>query len=411
MSAFMLVRSNWKYVILFLLFLGWSLGNLDRFIINYAILDISKDLHLNASSTGIILSSFFAGYALMQIPGGWLADRFGFKKVITIAVLLWSLFTVFTGMAWSFASIIIIRFLFGLGEGSYFPSASKGIAGWFPQQERSRAMSFLLSSGTIMGVVTPILATQLMQTISWRSIFYIIGAIGLVITVLLVFLLKEKKQREKTETSAIPAKQMTLKEIIKTPMIWNLFIAYFSIYAINWGLMSWMPTYLAEVRHLNLTDIGFLSAIPAFVGIIGMFVSGFVLDKLPDGKDKTIAAVFGLLMGIFLCFMAISPSVGMFIVFQSAVTLLFSFNVILIASAPLKMLPESVVGSANGFINTGAQAAGVLTPMLIGFLVQSFGGSYNAAFALLIICALVCAISLFSIRPAKVVVDAQNAVK
>ncbi|MGB8461766.1 MAG: MFS transporter, partial [Priestia megaterium] len=229
----MLARLNWKYVILFLLFLGWSLGNLDRFIINYAILDISKDLHLNASSTGIILSSFFAGYALMQIPGGWLADRFGFKKVITIAVLLWSLFTVFTGMAWSFASIIIIRFLFGLGEGSYFPSASKGIAGWFPQQERSRAMSFLLSSGTIMGVVTPILATQLMQTISWRSIFYIIGAIGLVITVLFVFLLKEKQQREKTETSAIPAKQMTLKEIIKTPMIWNLFIAYFSIYAIN----------------------------------------------------------------------------------------------------------------------------------------------------------------------------------
>ncbi len=74
MSAFMLARSNWKYVILFLLFLGWSLGNLDRFIINYAILDISKDLHLNASSTGIILSSFFAGYALMQIPGGWLAE-------------------------------------------------------------------------------------------------------------------------------------------------------------------------------------------------------------------------------------------------------------------------------------------------------------------------------------------------
>src|SRR6478735_2040257 len=193
MSAFMLARSNWKYVILFLLFLGWSLGNLDRFIINYDILDISKDLHLNASSTGIILSSFFAGYALMQIPGGWLADRFGFKKVITIAVLLWS--------------------------------------------------------GTIMGVVTPILATQLMQTISWRSIFYIIGAIGLVITVLFVFLLKEKQQGEKTETSAIPAKQMTLKEIVKTPMIWNLFIAYFSIYAINWGLMSWMPTYLAEVRH------------------------------------------------------------------------------------------------------------------------------------------------------------------
>jgi len=90
-------RKNMRFVIIGMLFLGWSLGNFDRFIINYAILGISEDLELSASLTGIVLSSFFAGYALMQIPGGWLADRFGFRKVLIIAVFLWSIFTVLTG--------------------------------------------------------------------------------------------------------------------------------------------------------------------------------------------------------------------------------------------------------------------------------------------------------------------------
>ncbi|SIR55952.1 Major Facilitator Superfamily protein [Peribacillus simplex] len=184
------LSQNWKYVIIILLFLGWSIGNFDRFFMNYAILGISEDLHLSASQTGIVLSSFFAGYALMQIPGGWLADRFGFRKIIIMAVFAWSVFTILSGMAWSFMSLILIRFLFGLGEGSFFPSASKGIASWFPQNERSRAMSFMLTSGTIMGVITPIIGTQSMQTIGWRTIFYIAGAIGIIFAFLYVFFIK-----------------------------------------------------------------------------------------------------------------------------------------------------------------------------------------------------------------------------
>src|SRR5690242_7578272 len=93
---------NW---ILALLFLGWSLGNIDRYIMNYAVLSITKDLQLSASSTGILLSSFFAGYAIMQMPGGWLSDKFGPRKVLLIAVISWSIFTGLTGAAWSLASM------------------------------------------------------------------------------------------------------------------------------------------------------------------------------------------------------------------------------------------------------------------------------------------------------------------
>ncbi len=391
---------NARYLVIAMLFLGWSLGNFDRFIINFAILDISKELQLTESLTGIVLSSFFAGYALMQIPGGWLADRFGYRKVLISTILVWSIFTVLTGAAWSFLSIIVIRFLFGVGEGSYFPAASKGIANWFTVDERSKAMSIMLTSGSIMGVVAPIVGTYLMLALGWRDIFYIVGALGIVVALSFFFLVKEKNtpatEQVKAQTSKAP-----LRDVLKTPMIWKLFIAYFSIYAVNWGLTSWMPTYLSKVKGLELTAVGIYSAIPPFIGIFAMLCSGYVLDKMPQGRDKLVAGIFAIIAGIGLLFMANAPSMLIFTVCQSVVTVMLSFNIILITSVPLKILPEAVVGTANGFINTGAQFAGVLTPMLIGFLVEAFGGSYSAAFTMLIGFTIVCAVSLFMIRPNK----------
>ncbi|WP_155591821.1 MFS transporter [Lysinibacillus cavernae] len=391
---------NTKYIVIAMLFLGWSLGNFDRFIINFAILDISKELQLTESLTGIVLSSFFAGYALMQIPGGWLADRFGYRKVLISTIIVWSIFTVLTGAAWSFLSIVVIRFLFGVGEGSYFPAASKGIANWFPVDERSKAMSIMLTSGSIMGVIAPIVGTYLMLALGWRDIFYIVGAIGIVVALIFFFLVKEKNAPATSQVQA-PTSKAPLRDVLKTPMIWKLFIAYFSIYAVNWGLTSWMPTYLSKVRGLDLTAVGIYSAIPPFVGIFAMLCSGYVLDKMPQGRDKLVAGIFAIIAGIALLFMANAPSMLVFTLCQSVVTVMLSFNIILITSVPLKILPETVVGTANGFINTGAQFAGVLTPMLIGFLVEAFGGSYSPAFAMLIGFTIVCAVSLFMIRPNK----------
>ena len=110
-----------------MLFLGWSLGNFDRFIVNFAILDISKEFHLNGSLTGIVLSSFFFCWVCVDANSRRLASRsfFWVSKGNYYRCILWSIFTILTGAAWSFASIIIIRFLFGIGEGGYFPSASK----------------------------------------------------------------------------------------------------------------------------------------------------------------------------------------------------------------------------------------------------------------------------------------------
>src|SRR3954449_11868301 len=112
-----LVKNNKRHMILGLLFLAWCLSYLDRMAMNVGIVEIAKDFNLSPSALGVVLSSFFAGYALMQVPGGWLADKYGSRKIVVVSIIFWSIFTVLTGFAGSLISMIMIRFLFGIGEG------------------------------------------------------------------------------------------------------------------------------------------------------------------------------------------------------------------------------------------------------------------------------------------------------
>ncbi|WP_160110422.1 MFS transporter, partial [Caballeronia arvi] len=121
-----------------ILFVGWFLSYFDRFIINIALPFVGREFHLGPASEGLVLSVFFAGYSIAQIPGGWLADRVGARRVMVFSVLMLSVFTAFTGFAWSFASLLVVRFLFGLAEGG-FPSASfRALSDYFPKQRRSK---------------------------------------------------------------------------------------------------------------------------------------------------------------------------------------------------------------------------------------------------------------------------------
>ncbi|WP_289137098.1 MFS transporter [uncultured Brevibacillus sp.] len=390
---------NW---ILALLFLGWALGNLDRYVMNYAVLAITEDLQLSASSTGLLLSSFFAGYALMQMPGGWLADRFGSRKVLIASVVMWSIFTALTGAAWSLASMVIIRFLFGIGEGGFQPASSKIIAQTYPREERSRAMSVMLSSGAIVGLFVPILSAALINTIGWRMMFVIIGAIGAVIAVLYWRYIKLPKEEEAASNaeaaSTSSEKKSSVALLFKTPLLWNLLIAYFSIYAVNWGLATWLPTYLVKVRGLDLVSLGWLQMIPGIATLVGVYASGYVLDKLPQGREKTMGSLACVLVAILLYLMFNASSVAMFITYQTIVTLFISFVIILLPSVVLKNLPASVTGTGMGIVNTGGQLAGFITPMAIGFIVDAFNGSFAAAFWMLIVFAVICIAALLTMN-------------
>ncbi|QPA57414.1 MFS transporter [Lysinibacillus sphaericus] len=396
------VMKKSRNVILALLFLGWSLGNLDRYIMNYAVVSITGDLQLDASSTGIILSAFFLGYAIMQIPGGWLADKFGAKRILLMAVIMWSIFTGLTAIAWSLTAMIVIRFLFGIGEGGFQPSSSKIIATIFPKEERGRAMSIMLTSGGIVSLIVPLLAAYLLGTIGWRMMFIIIGAIGAIIAYLYwkYIQLPKAETADAAETGS-PTVKVSFKELLKTPLMWNLIIAYFCIYAVNWGLVSWIPTYLQKNRGLDLMSIGWAQTIPAITTIIGVYGSGYIIDKLPKGMEKVLGSISCAVIGILLYLMFTAKTVTLFIGYQTVVSIFIAFVITLLPVIVLKKLPSSITGSAMGIANTGGQLAGFVTPMAIGFMVDAFNGSFDAAFWMLIGFALICIVSLVTLNDQK----------
>ncbi|PFP17550.1 MFS transporter [Bacillus sp. AFS073361] len=391
---------NW---ILALLFLGWSLGNVDRYIMNYAVLSITKDLHLSASTTGLLLSSFFAGYAIMQMPGGWLADRFGPRKVLLAAVISWSIFTGLTGAAWSLASMVIIRFLFGIGEGGFQPASSKIISLTFPKAERGRAMSIMLSSGGIITLIIPIASATLLTTIGWRTTFIIIGSVGAIIAALYWYFIKLPDNTEdKINHTAVLSQKGIFRSLFKIPMIWNLIIAYFCIYAVNWGLAAWIPTYLVKNRGLDLMSLGWVQTIPGLTMLVGIYLGGYIIDKLPKGRERLVGSFSCACIGILLYLMFTASSVTSFITYQAIVNLFIAFVITLLPAIVLKQLPSSVTGTAMGIANTGGQLAGFVTPMAIGFIVDAFNGSFNAAFWMLIGFAIVCIVALLTLSDKKV---------
>jgi MFS transporter, ACS family, glucarate transporter len=394
-----MVSAKQRNLILFLLFIGWAIGNFDRYFINYAVLSISEDLQLSPTSTGLILSSFFAGYALMQIPGGWLADRFGSRRVLMVSVLMWSIFTALTGAVWSLASMIAIRFAFGIGEGGFQPSSSKLISQTFPMDKRAWAMSIMLSSGGIVSLIVPLLSAYMLTTIGWRISFVILGGIGLLITILYwAFIKLPENVKEEEIRSADEKQQGIFKQLLKTPLMLNLFIAYYSIYAINWGLATWLPTYLVNVRGLDLISLGWAQTIPGLAMIVAMFLAGYVIDRLPLGKEKIVGAVACVVVSVLLYLMFNAPSVMVFVTYQTIVILFISFVMLLLPAIILKRLPSSVTGTSMGIANTGGQLAGFITPLAIGYIVQTFNGSYNAAFWMLIVFAVICTVSLLTLN-------------
>ncbi|RUL50480.1 MFS transporter [Lysinibacillus antri] len=394
-----ILEKKMRKVLVVLLFLGWAVGNLDRYLMNYAVVYIGKDLSLSATETGLVLSSFFLGYALMQLPGGILADRFGAKRVLLIAVIVWSIFTGLTAVAWTLSILLVIRFLFGIGEGGFQPSASKIISTYYPENERSKVMSIMLSSGGIMSMLVPIISAVLLVTIGWRAIFIIAGIIGVIIVLLYWKVIPKDNgvKEEKHVSNDAPKVKQILGKLFKMPLMWSLVVAYFTIYAVNWGLNSWIPTYLSDVRNLDLMSIGGLQMIPGIIMILAMLISGYVIDRVDLKISKIIGAFFALLLAVFLLLMFNATSITLFITYQCIVMFLMTFVILLLPSFVLKKIPSEYAGTAMGMANTGGQLAGFVTPTLIGLMVDAFDGSYNAAVWMLVIISIVCVISILSI--------------
>ncbi|MDA9506665.1 MFS transporter [Bradyrhizobium sp. CCBAU 11386] len=368
-----------------LLYIAYCISYIDRAAISLALAQIGKDFNLQAADLGIVISAFFLGYAAMQVPGGWLSDRFGSKYVVIVTIVMWSLFTAFTSIAWSLTSLIAIRFIFGIAEGGFPPASIRAISEVFKKDSRPKMSALLLSSNYAGSMVAPLIMAPLILWLGWRHAFNAIGIAGIVFAVV-YFVFVPYLGRPGNADAGAPAKpesRAPMRELMKNPLLWQLMVVWFGLSCVNKGLDSWMPLYLLQHRGLDLKTVGVVAPIPFVMATIATAIGGWVMTTFFSEREKYLLIGSSALTGIFLYAMYKAETITMLIVFQSLVYFFKSFVLASVIALPTKLLRDDQIGSGVGMVNLGGQSAGFVAPVAIGFIVTGTG-SFDAAFGFLV---------------------------
>ncbi|KAA9018997.1 MFS transporter [Niallia endozanthoxylica] len=367
-----------KTIVLTLLFLTWIVNYLDKNSMSIALISITKEYNLTPTQGGMVISSFFLAYAIMQLIGGYFTDKYGAKIIILISVVVWSIFTIFTGLAWSFLSLIVIRFLFGIGEGSFPAASSVALAETFPKEQRGRAKGVLSAATQIGAIVAVLLAAIMVQSMGWRMMFFIFGALGFVF---LLLLWKYLPSRAEAHGNA-EGQKVSYLNVLKNPLAWQLMLIYFGMSMVNWGLSSWLPSYWVNVRGLELVKTGLISMLPVACSLIGIALSSWAVDKLASGKEKYII-ITGAAIGIIALYFTMHAA-SVALALTCLCTAYFGVGLVsIVLTLPLKYFTQNTMGTTVGIMYFGGQMAGVIAPTVMGYTITLFNGSYNGAFMLL----------------------------
>lgn len=393
----MAVRWPRRYTVIVLFSLSTVLCYIDRVNISIAIIPLAHAKGYTEAERGLILSAFFWGYLLPQLPGGWLADRFGGKRVLAAGVALWSIATFLTPAATaSLALLLFMRAALGAGEALNFPAIHSIAARWTLVAERARAISLHLS-GTALGTIIALLASPpIIIAFGWEAVFYISGLLGLVW--LLAWWVKAADWPEESpgvsadEMSAIregrpevaAAREIPWGKIFREPAVWAIVTAHLCN---NFGfyiLLLWLPSYLEHTFQVPLKDLGIMAVVPYLAAFATANVSGWVADGLNKrGLPLTLvrkaiqSTAFGL-GAAALCAMPAAHTA------MQAVTL----ATVSIGGSALGMggfgvnhldVGPRYAGILMGISNTFATLPGIVGVAATGFIVQATG-SFAAAF-------------------------------
>lgn len=387
-----------KYSVLTAIWCGWMFSFLDRMVISVSLPFIGKDLNLDPAMQGAILSSFFAGYALFQIPGGLLADKFGFRRMMAIGITWWSVFTALTGMMMSYPIMLVCRCLFGIGEGC-FPGASwKCIATYFPPKQRATATAIQSTVNTLGPAVASLVAAGIIAAFGWRTVFISLALPGLLIGFYFWKYVKDNPAEhgrmtadELAELAAGETQSvggdgraaMTFKDFMKKPILWQMVGIWFLFDITFWGFVSWLPSYLMKVRGFSLMQTGVAGSIPFLFGAAGTLAGGWLSDHV-KGQRKWLYIPSALVAGFFLYLTYTVPSADMAVVYQSISSFFMFLAMAAFWGLVMDSIPANIMGSSSATVNFGGQAAGFVSPFVMGYLIKASGGSFDTAFIFII---------------------------
>jgi MFS transporter, ACS family, glucarate transporter len=394
-------KTKTRWGVLAVLFFITMINYADRSTISIAGPSITKDLGLTAVHMGYIFSAFGWAYVIAQLPGGWLLDKFGSKKVYAMSIFLWSLCTLLQGGvgfltgALAIGVLFALRFMVGATEAPSFPANSRIVAAWFPANERGTASAIFNSAQYAATAVFAPLMGWLVHSFGWHYVFSVMGILGLLYVFVwnkFVFAPKDHPKTNQAELDYIeqggalinldqkkggktegPNLQY-IKQLLKNRMMLGIYIAQYCINALTYFFITWFPVYLVQARGMSILKAGFMASIPALCGFLGGILGGFVSDWLLSkhfslSVSRKVPIVVGMLLSMSIIICNYTDSQTLVVAFM-ALSFFGKGIGALGWAVNSDTAPKQIAGLSGGLLNTFGNISSITTPIAIGYIVE-----------------------------------------
>jgi ACS family glucarate transporter-like MFS transporter len=363
---------------------------LDRVCISVLAPHIQRDFGLNKEQMGLVFSAFAIAYAGFELVSAWWGERIGARRVLTRIVIWWSCFTMATAASWNYASLLVIRFLFGAGEAGAWPNAALAFSKWIPLKERGRTQGFFFAAAHLSGGVTPLLVAALLTWLPWRGVFLVFGAVGFLWAFAWYRWFRDEPREHKSvnvaEAELIEAERRIVthghsgaglwRVLAGSPNVWFLCLAYFSNSYGSYFVMTWLPTYLAEQRGFQKEALSLFAGLPLLLSVFGDISGGAITDYMTRRFGLRIGRCSVSMVGYALAGVAMfasvrsdSPAVAATLIALAVAASMFTLSSSWAACMDIGGEHTAILSAA---MNTTGQIGSIISPIVTAWVVTQF---------------------------------------
>jgi ACS family glucarate transporter-like MFS transporter len=398
-----------RYMILLMLFVVTTFNYADRAILSIAGTAMKSELGFDAVTMGFIFSAFSWAYVLGQLPGGWLLDRYGSKRVYAASIFIWSLFTLlqggvhFLGVLWAVPALFMLRFMVGLAEAPSFPANGRIVAAWFPTTERGTASAIFNSAQYFATVLFAPLMAWITHAYGWSETFVVMGAAGLVLSMIWMRVMHSPKDHPRMSPAELAhirdggglvdmdqglaaskggqvnrgVKLGYLKQLLSNRMLAGVYLGQYCINTITYFFLTWFPIYLVQERGMSILKAGLVASLPAICGFLGGVLGGMISDRLiKRGLSLTWARKIPIVAGLLLSTSMILCNYvdTQWLVVGIMALAFFGKGVGALGWAVVAdTSPKEIIGLTGSLFNMFGNIAGITAPIVIGYIIKQTG--------------------------------------
>ncbi len=425
--------TRFRWFIIALIFLIYTVASADRSNLGVALPFLREEFQMTNTEAGAIASLFSVGYALAQVPSGFIFSKLGVHKVFSFALIGTSICTFLMGVVNSVSFLKICRLGLGLSEAPLPVGITTTINHWFPSKEKGTASGIFLAGAKFGPVLVPILSAIIINFWGWRPIFYICAIPGIIFAAVWFVFVRNKPSESKycnkleqdyieneeydASNEAIGKKEVKIrsfrtldrlirakkvaeldstKKVLRSWNVWGAALGYFFIAGIVYVLYAWIPTYLVTVKHFTLVKMGLVASAPWVGAVIGNLLGGFISDRVLNKRRKPMMIITALTTAIMMYLLITSPNdsfyMGM-VLLIAGIFLNLGYSAFMVY--PMGLTSKEKYPIAMSIVNTGGQFGGAIAPLAVGLILDLF--NWNTVFVFLSLCSLTTLIILFTI--------------